>query len=141
MKMILITTVFLLMPMAKSAMAQPEPSYYFETQSRATFQSAVTWVSFEDVVSVDVENTSFVFVVNGYKENGVEIISIDSISVPADTVFAQKFQLLVNQSVTVDFPSAALPLRNLKGQMKDEAESQLGLVYTGTELLIDRIIR
>jgi len=134
MKMMLIIPMLVAMSMGKATMAQAEPNYYFEINSKATFQSAVTWISFGDAVSVDVESQSFVFIVNGYKENGTEIISTNPL------VTAQKFQLLINESVTMDFPSLALPLRNLKRQMKNEAESQLGLVYTGTELAIDRIL-
>ena len=139
MKMIFIT-ILMLVPMAKGAMAQPEPNYYFEIVSKPTFQSAVAWISIDDDVSVNIEGETFVGSITGYKENGVEIVSIDSISVPADTVFAQKFQIVTGERVSLDFPSQALPLKSLKGKLKSEAESQLGLVYTGTELAIDRIL-
>ena len=43
------------------------------------------------------------------------------------------FQILLTKGVQMDFPSQALPLKNLKSRMKDESADVLDLIYNGQE--------
>jgi len=100
---------------------QPQDATHFGIDGRASFQDTVTWVSFSDVVQVDLINKRVTWVVSGYREmftNNDGVI---------------QFQLLITENITIDFPPQALPLKNLKVKMKSESADVLGLVYNGQE--------
>jgi len=100
---------------------QPLNADFFGIEDRATFDNVITWVSFSNNVAVDIENQTVAWNVVMYKENFTD---------PDGTIH---FQILINRQVKMDFPSQALPLRNLKSKMKDESAIVLGLTYNGQE--------
>ena len=98
--------------MATGANAQPQDADFYGIETKQTFEDSVVWIGIGDLVSVDISNKTVAWVVHFYNSSFEEVISR-----PAD----------------MDFPSQALPLKNLKSKMKDESAVVLDLVYNGQE--------
>lgn len=85
---------------------------FFGIEDRVTFDNVVMWVSFDDIIQIDLKN---------------KIVSWDV------GLYDAAFNLILSKQLSLDFPSQALPLRNLKDKMKDESATVLGLTYNGQE--------
>ena len=110
--------------------AQPVTADFFEVNAKNTFDNTITWVSFSDVVAVDIKGQTVFWDVTLYRESFTDTLKkVDG----TDSITVIHFQILLTKRLGMDFPSQALPIKNLKGAMKDESEVQLGLTYTGKE--------
>ncbi len=116
-----IMTLHIVVLFATMTFAQAD---FFEVDAKPTFDNTITWVSFSDVVAVDIKGQKVFWDVILYRESFTDPDSIGGLI---------HFQILLNKRIEMEFPSQALPLKNLKDKMKDESAVQLGLVYTGKE--------
>ena len=117
--MILHTILFFVITTA--SMAQPVNADFFGVEDKISLNDTITWVSFSDVVAVDLKGQKVFWDVILYREAFT------------DTSGIIHFRILLNKRVGMDFPSQALPLKSLKSKMKDESAEILDLIYNGQE--------
>lgn len=97
---------------ATMTLAQPVTADFFGIEDKIVFNDTVKWIGFDSQYLIDEDEKTVEANLFGYDSN---------------------FQIIYRNKVSFAFPSQALPIKQIKGKLKDEAEIQLPVTYNGLE--------